>query len=148
MGGDRSSCGDEQAERTRTMGVGHTRRRTDDREALMTDSRTCPHQAANVHGLVGSGPVAVSPSESRLDLSPVEWGHLAAPLRPGEQMSAAIGECSTCGALVVSVATWNPSDGRGENSVQHQSRWVPLFSTYDQDTPTPADPSARHRAHK
>lgn len=109
----------------------------------MTDARTCDHPAAHVHGLVGAGPVEVPPEDSRLNLTPVEWGHLTSPLRQGERMSAAIGECASCASLVVSVSTWHRSDGHGEHAVQYQTRWVPLFSARDQDVPAAADPAVR-----
>ena len=108
----------------------------------MSDPCACEHLAAHVHGMVGSGPREL-PEESTLALTPLEWGRLAGPLRPGERLEAAIGECAACAALVVAVSTWHSDDGRGENTVQYRTRWVPLFSARDQDTPALADPAAR-----
>lgn len=109
----------------------------------MSDPASCPHLAAHVHGMAGSGPRELPPEESTLALTPLEWGRLAGPLRPGERLETAIGECAACAALVVTVSTWHPDDGRGENAVQYRTRWTPLFSAHDQDTPAPADPVAR-----
>lgn len=103
---------------------------------------TCTHPGAHVHGLIGSGPVAVASEETRLALEPAEWGHLSGPLRPGEHMSAAIGACSSCGALVVSVATWHPTDGRGEHTVQHRTPWTAMYGPNPAEA-VPADPAAR-----
>ncbi|MGM0724146.1 MAG: hypothetical protein ACQEXM_27360 [Actinomycetota bacterium] len=103
---------------------------------------TCTHPGAHVHGLIGSGPVPVAPEETRLALDPAEWGHLSGPLRPGERMSAAIGACSSCGALVVSVSTWHPTDGRGEHAVQYRTPWTAMYGRTP-DEPVPADPTAR-----
>ncbi len=104
---------------------------------------TCDHPAAHVHGLVGAGPRDTPDEDSRLQLEPLAWGHLDGPLRPGERLSAAIGACDHCAALVVSVSTWHPIDGHGENAVQYKTRWVPLFTAGDQDTQAPADPAMR-----
>lgn len=81
--------------------------------------------------------------DSRIDLDPLEWAHLAGPLRPGERLTATIGSCAACATLVVRVAAWHPTDGHGENAVQYQTRWTPLFAPHDQDNPAPADPAAR-----
>lgn len=103
---------------------------------------TCTHPGAHVHGLIGSGPAAVASEETRLALEPVEWGHLSGPLRPGERMSAAIGACSSCGALVVSVSTWHPTDGRGEHTVQYRTPWTAMYGPNPAEA-VPADPAAR-----
>ncbi len=103
---------------------------------------TCTHPGAHVHGLIGSGPVAVAPEETLLALEPAEWGHLDEPLRRGERMSAAIGACSSCGALVVSVSTWHPTDGHGEHAVQYQTPWTAMYGPNPAE-PVPANPAAR-----
>lgn len=108
----------------------------------MTEPRTCTHPGAHVHGLVGSGPRPVPEEDTRLPLEPVEWGHLDEPLRPGERMSAAIGSCGHCGALVVSVSTWHPADGRGEHTVQYRTPWTAMYGR-NPDEPVPADPANR-----
>ncbi|OLM08352.1 hypothetical protein [Pseudonocardia sp. Ae505_Ps2] len=103
---------------------------------------TCTHPGAHVHGLIGSGPVAVSPEKTQLALAPAEWGHLSGPLRPGERMSAAIGACSSCGALVVSVGTWHPTDGCGEHAVEYRTPWTAMYGPNPAEA-VPADPAAR-----
>lgn len=110
----------------------------------MTDPSTCTHSSAHVHGLLGAGPRPIPPEQARLDLAPVEWGRLEAPLRAGEQISAALGACAECGALVVSVSTWNPADGRGEHARTYQTPWVAMYAIGgDYRVPVPADPDAR-----
>lgn len=110
----------------------------------MTDPATCQHPAAHVHGLIGSGPVEVPPEESRLDLTPVEWARLDdTPLRAGERLSAGVGACASCGALVASLSTWHPADGHGVHAVQYRTPWVALYGTRDPDEPVAADPAAR-----
>lgn len=108
----------------------------------MTDPRTCDHPAAHVHGVIGSGPVDLPPEDTRVDLSPTEWTHLDGPLRPGERMSAAIGGCATCGALVVSVSTWHPTDGHRQHAVQYRTPWTAMYGRTP-DELAPADPDAR-----
>lgn len=102
---------------------------------------TCTHPGAQVHGLIGSGPIAPSGADPA-DLEPIEWSHLAEPLRPGERMSAAIGACNSCGALVVSVSTWHPTDGHGEHAVQYRTPWTSMYGRNPSD-PVAADPAGR-----
>ncbi len=108
----------------------------------MTSPADCTHPGAHVHGLVGAGPVQPSAEDAHLDPELIEWGNLDASLRPGERMSAAIGSCSRCRALVVSVSTWNPADGRGEHVVQYRTPWTPMYGR-NPDEPVLADPAAR-----
>ena len=110
----------------------------------MSDSSTCTHPGAHVHGLIGAGEPALPPEESLLQLAPVEWGRLDDTLRPGERLSAALGACGDCGCLVVSVSTWNPADGRGENMRIYQTPWVAMYAVGGEyGVPVPADPAAR-----
>ena len=94
----------------------------------MTDPSSCTHPGAHVHGLVGEGPRPIPPGQARLELVPVEWGRVDDSLRAGERMSAALGACAECGSLVVSVSTWNPADGRGENVRTRQTPWVAMYA--------------------
>lgn len=110
----------------------------------MTDPSTCTHPDAHVHGLIGEGSRPIPAEQSRLDLAPLEWGRLDGPLREGERMSAAIGACADCGTLVVSVSTWNPADGRGENTRTYQTPWVAMYAVGGEYlAPVPAEAADR-----
>lgn len=59
-------------------------------------------------------------------------------------MSAAIGACAECGSLVVSLSTWNPADGRGENTRTYNTPWVAMYAVGgDSRAAVPADPDDR-----
>lgn len=114
----------------------------------MTETGTCTHPGAHVHGLIGNREPSPAPDETALTLAPAEWNRLDETLREGERMSAAIGACGDCGSLVISVTTWNPADGRGENVRTYQTPWVAMYAVGGaHGEPVPADPAGRPERH-
>lgn len=103
------------------------------------DPEACSHPGAYVDALAGGHPRTLpgvdDPEPVTFRATPSSGGRR----RPGEQFSAALGECSACGSLVASMEIWHPDDARGENVTSYLTPWVALYrGGTPPDRPVPA----------
>ncbi|MBW0104313.1 hypothetical protein [Pseudonocardia sp. KRD291] len=106
------------------------------------DPTVCTHPGAYVHAHVGRVPRERDRAQALTwQPSPNDDGGR----RPGEQLNAALGECSACGSLVVTVETWHPDDVRGEHVTSYRTRWMSLYPTgaHPDEPPAVAQDSTR-----
>lgn len=108
------------------------------------DPQACTHPAAYVYAHAGRLPREDDESSENAPRV-VEW--MSSPdndggRRPGEQLSAALGECSACGSLVAQLSTWHPDDAHAGAARTYGSRWVGLYETGKEDEPVDAHSSA------
>jgi hypothetical protein len=107
------------------------------------DPETCTHPAAYVYAHAGRLPRENEESGESVPRV-VQW--MPSPAndggrRPGEQFSAALGECSACGSLVAQLSTWHPDDSHAGSARTYGSRWVGLYEV-GKDEPVDAHSSA------